>query len=92
MAGLPNALVGLAILVLVWQPLWWLAGGRKPLGWRSLLAAAAAYGVLAVDQTSEGPVLAFVALLNCMGLTWTAASRHRAEVAANTPEEATIGH
>lgn len=82
----PPELVGVAILAVLWLPLWWLAGGRRPLTWRAPLTVAAAAGIMAVDQ---GDLLAMTAAL---AWTWCAARRwhtHRAphldEVWSNEP-------
>lgn len=46
----PPELVGLAVFTLLWVPLWWLAGGRRPLTWLGIAAVAAATMVIAVAR------------------------------------------
>lgn len=55
---MPPPLVGAALIVTLWLPLWWLVSGRKRLSWRCWLALAVADSVFVLHFASRGLVVA----------------------------------
>jgi hypothetical protein len=63
---------GAAILVIAWQPLWWLVNRRR-VTWKCPAAVAASLTVLALDNCRP------LAIFNTVAWTWGAALRYAKE-------------